>query len=116
MYVRENTQKIFSLECFVAENKWIRSEIKNCKMIGKTIVYFVTKIRIVFKPAIFSANIFLKSIFFLINQIAKRGQKLPFPKQTNKPSKMAKINDRFSCQKTIINRVTGRREGKNITT
>ena len=84
MYVRENTQKIFSLECFVAENKWIRSEIKNCKMIEKTIVYLVTKIRIVFEPAIFYTNIFLKSIFFLINQIAKRGQKLPFPKQTLK--------------------------------
>ncbi len=51
-------------------------------MTEKTIVYFVTKIRIVFEPAIFSANIFLKSIFFLINQIAKRGQKLTFPKQT----------------------------------
>ena len=53
-------------------------------MTGKTIVYFVTKIRIVFEPAIFSANIFLKSIFFLINQIAKRGQKLTFPKQSRK--------------------------------
>ena len=63
-------------------------------MIGKTFVFFVTKIRIVFEPAIFSVNIFLKSIFFLINQIAKsfflinqiakRGQKLPFPKQTQK--------------------------------
>ena len=51
-------------------------------MTEKTIVYFVTKIRIVFEPAIFSVNIFLKSIFFLINQIAKRGQKLTFPKQT----------------------------------
>ena len=29
---------------------------------------------------------------------------------------MTNKNDRFSCQKTIINRVTGRREGKNITT
>ena len=48
-------------------------------MIEKTFVYFVTKIRIVFEPAIFSVNIFLKSIFFLINQIAKRGQKLTFP-------------------------------------
>ena len=53
-------------------------------MIGKTFVYFVTKIRIVFEPAIFYSNIFLKSIFFLINQIAKRGQKLPFLKQTPK--------------------------------
>ena len=53
-------------------------------MTGKTIVYFVTKIRIVFEPAIFSVNIFLKSIFFLINQIAKRGQKLTFPQQTKK--------------------------------
>ena len=53
-------------------------------MTGKTFVYFVTKIRIVFEPAIFSANIFLKSIFFLINQIAKRGQKLTFPQQTLK--------------------------------
>ena len=43
-------------------------------MTEKTFVYFVTKIRIVFEPAIFSVNIFL-----LINQIAKRGQKLPFP-------------------------------------
>ena len=41
-------------------------------------------IRIVFEPAIFSANIFLKSIFFLINQIAKRGQKLPFLQQSRK--------------------------------
>ena len=53
-------------------------------MIGKTFVYFVTKIRIVFEPAIFSVNIFLKSIFFLINQIAKRGQKSAFPKQSPK--------------------------------
>ena len=53
-------------------------------MTGKTIVYFVTKIRIVFEPAIFYGNFFLKSIFFLINQIAKRGQKLTFPKQTPK--------------------------------
>ena len=77
-------------------------------MTGKTFVYFVTKIRIVFEPAIFSVNIFLKSIFFLINQIAKRGQKLTFPKQTQK---MTEINDRFSCQKTIINRVTEKRTG-----
>ena len=53
-------------------------------MTEKTIVYFVTKIRIVFEPAIFYGNIFLKSIFFLINQIAKRGQKLTFFKQTPK--------------------------------
>ena len=53
-------------------------------MTEKTFVYFVTKIRIVFEPAIFYGNIFLKSIFFLINQIAKRGQKLTFPKQTQK--------------------------------
>ena len=53
-------------------------------MIGKTFVFSATKIRIVFELAIFSANIFLKSIFFLINQIAKRGQKLTFPKQTLK--------------------------------
>ena len=53
-------------------------------MIGKTFVFSATKIRIVFEPAIFSNNIFLKYIFFLINQIAKRGQKLLFPKQTPK--------------------------------
>ena len=58
--------------------------VNYCLLTGKTFVYFVTKIRIVFEPAIFSVNIFLKSIFFLINQIAKRGQKLPFPKQTPK--------------------------------
>ena len=44
-------------------------------MTEKTIVYFVTKIRIVFEPAIFSANIFLKSIFFLINQIETKPKK-----------------------------------------
>ena len=73
-------------------------------MTGKTIVYFVTKIRIVFELAIFSANIFLKSIFFLINQIAKRGQKLTFPQQTPKNDRkkrsfsLAKIQKITFCE------------------
>ena len=67
-------------------------------MTGKTIVYFVTKIRIVFEPAIFSANIFLKSIFFLINQ------KLTFPQQTPKNDRnkrsfsLAKIQKITFCE------------------
>ena len=65
-------------------------------MTGKTFVYFVTKIRIVFEPAIFYSNIFLKSIFFLINQIAKRGQKLTFPKQTKKNDRNKRT---FICPK-----------------
>ena len=80
----QRIRKGYLFVCFVAENKGIKSNLKKCKMTGKTFVYFVTKIRIVFEPAIFSVNIFLKSIFFLINQIAKRGQKLTFPKQTLK--------------------------------
>ena len=50
-----------------------------------------------------------KSIFFLINQIAKRGQKSAFPKQTQKNDRK---NERFSCQKTIINSLARERTGK----
>ena len=77
-------------------------------MTGKTIVYFVTKIRIVFEPAIFSGNIFLKSIFFLINQIAKRGQKLTFPQQTPKNDRkkrsfsLAKIQKITFCEESEL--------------
>ena len=45
-------------------------------------LYFVTKIRIVFELAILSANIFLISMCFLINHIAKRGRKSYFLSQT----------------------------------
>ena len=75
-------------------------------MIEKTFVFSATKIRIVFEPAIFSANIFLKSIFFLINQIAKRGQKSFFPKQTLKNDRkkrtflLAKIQKFTFCEES----------------
>ena len=73
-------------------------------MAEKTFVFSATKIRIVFKPAIFSVNIFLKSIFFLINQIAKRGQKSAFPKQSPKNDRnkrtfsLAKIQKFTFCE------------------
>ena len=92
----QRTRKGYPSVCFIAENKEIKSNLKKCKMTEKTFVYFVTKIRIVFEPAIFLANIFLKSIFFLINQIAKRGQKLPFPKQTPKNDRNKRT---FICPK-----------------
>ena len=54
---------------------------------GINLLYFVTKIRIVFELAILSANIFLISMCFLINQIAKRGRKSYFLSQTTFPRK-----------------------------
>ena len=82
-------------------------------MTGKTIVYFVTKIRIVFEPAIFYGNFFLKSIFFLINQIAKRGQKSAFPQQTPKNDRK---NDRFHSPKYKNSHLRGKRTGRKIRT
>ena len=80
-------------------------------MTEKTIVYFVTKIRIVFEPAIFSCNIFLKSIFFLINQIAKRGQKLTFPQQTPKNDRNKRSFSLAKIQKFTLDEESGQ-EGR----
>ena len=76
-------------------------------MTEKTFVY---KIRIVFEPAIFSVNIFLKSIFFLINQIAKRGQKSAFPKQSPKNDRKKRTFSLAKIQKfTFCEERTGKK-------